>query len=100
VFGKLSDTETKIFARKRVKEDVNLQELDADTLRSYISKRAKPGQLDAARKGDSTAKKKVKGISNANASLTKKYKSKLDAAYNNAAAASYNKAKPGTYHGD
>jgi hypothetical protein len=100
VFGKLSDTETKMFARKRVKEDVNLQELDADTLRSYISKRAKPGQLDAARKGDSTAKKKVKGISNANASLTKKYKSKLDAAYNNAAAASYNKAKPGTYHGD
>jgi hypothetical protein len=100
VFGKLSDTETKMFARKRVKEDVNLQELDADTLRSYISKRAKPGQLDAARKGDSTAKKKVKGISNANASLTKKYKSKLDTAYNNAAAASYNKAKPGTYHGD
>jgi len=100
VFGKLSDTETKMFARKRVKEDVNLQELHADTLRSYISKRAKPGQLDAARKGDSTAKKQVKGISNANASLTKKYKSKLDAAYNNAAAASYNKAKPGTYHGD
>jgi len=100
VFGKLSDTETKIFARKRVKEDVNLQELDANTLRSYISKRAKPGQLDAARKGDSTAKKQVKGISNANASLTKKYKSKLDTAYNNAAAASYNKAKPGTYHGD
>lgn len=100
VFGKMSDTETKMFARKRVKEDVNLQELDADTLRSYISKRAKPGQLDAARKGDSTAKKKVKGISNANASLTKKYKSKLDVAYNNAAAASYNKAKPGTYHGD
>ena len=100
VFGKLSDTETKMFARKRVKEDVNLQELDANTLRSYISKRAKPGQLDAARKGDSTAKKQVKGISNANASLTKKYKSKLDTAYNNAAAASYNKAKPGTYHGD
>jgi hypothetical protein len=100
VFGKLSDTETKMFARKRVKEDVNLQELDADTLRSYISKRAKPGQLDAARKGDSTAKKQVKGISNANASLTKKYKSKMGDSYNNAAAASYNKAKPGTYHGD
>jgi len=100
VFGKLSDTETKMFARKRVKEDVNLQELDADTLRSYISKRAKPGQLDAARKGDSTAKKQVKGISNANASLTKKYKSKMGNSYNNAAAASYNKAKPGTYHGD
>ena len=100
VFGKLSDTETKIFARKRVKEDVNLQELDANTLRSYISKRAKPGQLDAARKGDSTAKKQVKGISNANASLNKKYKSELATAYNNGAAASYNKAKPGTYHGD
>jgi len=85
---------------KMKKEDVNLQELDADTLRSYISKRAKPGQLDAARKGDSTAKKQVKGISNANASLTKKYKSKMGDSYNNAAAASYNKAKPGTYHGD
>lgn len=84
---------------KMNKEEVNLQELDADTLRS-ISKQAKPGQLDAARKGNSTAKKQVKGISNANSSLTKKYKSKLDVAYNNGAAASYNKAKPGTYHGD
>lgn len=81
-------------------EGIDLQELDADTLRSYIAKRAKPGQLDAARKGDSAAKKQVKGISNANASLTKKYSSKLKAASDNAAAASYRDAKSGTYHGD
>lgn len=85
-------------AGTRYQEDVNLQELDADTLRSYISKRAKPDQR--GRMLIPTNKKHVKGISNANASLTKKYKSKMTAAYNNAAAASYNKAKPGTYHGD
>jgi hypothetical protein len=109
VFGKLSDTETKMFARKRVKEDVNMQELHVDTLRSYLGKRSaspKVAPQDMFRGKQYTpdelrvAKKRQKGKDNAFASIVKKTASPARDAYNNAAAASYNKAKSGTYHGD
>jgi hypothetical protein len=109
VFGKLSDTETKMFARKRVKEDVNMQELHVDTLSSYLGKRSaspKVAPQDMFRRKQYTpdelrvAKKRQKGKDNAFASIVKKTASPARDAYNNAAAASYNKAKPGTYNGD
>jgi hypothetical protein len=94
---------------KMKKEDVNLQELDADTLRSYLGKQSAPPKVapqDMFRRKQYTpdelrvAKKRQKGKDNAFASLVKKTASPARDAYDNAAAASYNKAKPGTYHGD
>lgn len=45
VFGKLSDTETKMWAKKRVKEDVDLDELDINLLSDIIAETAEEYNL-------------------------------------------------------
>ena len=103
VFGKLSDTETKMFARKRVQEDVNLQELDDTTTVSYLQKRHGMKTLTHFKPENKVSAKSEKGKTNALASIEKKREAEREISRKATkkagmgAAADY---KKGTYSGD
>ena len=103
VFGKLSDTETKMFARKRVKEEVNLQELDDTTTFSYLQKRHGMKTLTHFKPENKVSAKSEKGKTNALASIEKKREAEREISRKATkkagmgAAADY---KKGTYSGD
>ena len=95
VFGKLSDTETKMFAKKRVKEENEIQELDKSTMISYLQKRHFQGKK--------TTPKQEKGRMNAlDAIDTKNHGKKRSDKEKAASSMSGAQAdyKKGTYSGD
>lgn len=103
VFGKLSDTETKMFARKRVKEDVNLQELDDTTTFSYLQKRHGMKTLTHFKPENKVSAKSEKGKTNALASIEKKREAEREISRKATKKAGMGAArdyKKGTYSGD
>ena len=103
VFGKLSDTETKMFARKRVKEDVNLQELDDTTTVSYLQKRHGMKTLTHFKPENKVSAKSEKGKTNALASIEKKREAEREISRKATKKAGMGAArdyKKGTYSGD
>ena len=103
VFGKLSDTETKMFARKRVQEDVNLQELDDTTTFSYLQKRHGMKTLTHFKPENKVSAKSEKGKTNALASIEKKREAEREISRKATKKAGMGAArdyKKGTYSGD